>query len=58
MFVFYSKGLKLRDTGLIIVGYLPAILGFLGEAFFSQVTPTVGVDPKEYRLCLRRYRLF
>lgn len=33
---FLSEKLKLRDTTLIIVGYLPAIPGFFGEAFFSE----------------------
>ena len=42
--MLFSEKLKLRDTTLIIVGYLPAIPGFFGEAFFSEVTSSAALD--------------
>ena len=34
---FLSKTLKFRDTTIMILGLAPALLGFFGEAFFSDV---------------------
>ena len=34
---FLSKRLKFRDTTIMILGLCPAIIGFFGEAFFSDV---------------------
>jgi hypothetical protein len=34
---FLSNTLKLRDTTILVLALVPASLGFLGEAFFSQV---------------------
>jgi MFS family permease len=34
---FLSKTLKFRDTTIMILGLAPALVGFFGEAFFSDV---------------------
>jgi MFS family permease len=34
---FLSKTLKFRDTTIMILGLAPALLGFFGEAFFSDI---------------------
>ena len=34
---FLSKTLKCRDTTILLLAFAPAVIGFLGEAFFTDV---------------------